>query len=203
MKQGWEKKRLGEVCSMIARGIAPKYTESEGIQVINQKCIRDHYINMSLARTHNVDLKPVNSNKLIQVGDVLVNSTGVGTLGRVAQVRHIVDKDITVDTHVTIVRPTADIFFLDFFGYLLIKIEDEIEKSGEGASGQIELPRKKLENNFVVNYPNSFQEQKRIVAKLDKCFEATKKARVNVKKTLLNLDELDNSILQKAFNGEL
>ena len=146
MKQGWESKKLGDVCSLIARGIPPKYVETGGIQVINQKCIRSHTIDLSLARRHNVEIKAVNATKLIQIGDVLVNSTGVGTLGRVAQVRNNITSDITVDTHVTIVRPIPDLFFIDFFGYVLIKIEDEIAQSGEGASGQTELARTKLQN---------------------------------------------------------
>jgi type I restriction enzyme S subunit len=37
------------------------------------------------------------------MGDILVNSTGVGTLGRVAQVLGV-DEPTIVDSHVTVVR---------------------------------------------------------------------------------------------------
>ena len=201
--EGWVEKKLGDVCSLIKRGIPPKYIETGGIQVVNQKCIRNHKVNLTLARRHNIVLKSVSQEKLIQIGDVLVNSTGVGTLGRVAQVRDSIISDTTVDTHVTIVRPIPDLFFIDFFGYVLIKIEDEITKSGEGASGQTELARTKLQNNFIVSYPTSLEEQKQIVKILDSLKKQTQSLESKYQQELNSLEELKKSILQKAFKGEL
>jgi len=201
--EGWVEKKLGDVCSLIKRGIPPKYIETGGIQVVNQKCIRNHKVNLTLARRHNIVLKSVSQEKLIQIGDVLVNSTGVGTLGRVAQVRDSIISDTTVDTHVTIVRPIPDLFFIDFFGYVLIKIEDEITKSGEGASGQTELARTKLQNNFIVSYPTSLEEQKQIVKILDSLKKQTQSLESKYQQELNSLEELKKSILQKAFEGEL
>jgi type I restriction enzyme, S subunit len=201
--EGWVEKKLGEVCSLIKRGIAPKYVEMGGIQVINQKCIRNHKIDLSLPRRHNIDLKSVHPEKMIRMGDVLVNSTGVGTLGRVAQVREVVLNNITVDTHVTIVRPITGEFFNDFFGYALIKIEDEITSSGEGVSGQTELARTKLENNFKLCYPASLEIQEQIVKVLDNLNEQTRSLESKYKQELESLEELKKSILEKAFNGEL
>ena len=126
MREGWKNAKLGEVCELIKRGVAPKYIDDGGICVINQKCIRDHLINLKLARRHNLVAKAINPERYIRVADVMVNSTGTGTLGRVAQVRSEPEEPTTVDTHVTIVRPKLDIFYPDFFGYMLIKIEDEI-----------------------------------------------------------------------------
>ena len=160
----WRTVCLGEVCEMVKRGIAPKYVDNDGVCVINQKCIRDHSINFSLSRRHSLDKKSVPQERFIQVGDVLVNSTGTGTLGRVAQVRQAPSEPTTVDTHVTIVRPSPRKFYIDFFGYMLIKIEDEIAASGEGASGQTELSRTKLSEEFQVSYPDSIADQKRIVS---------------------------------------
>ncbi|TOY93620.1 restriction endonuclease subunit S [Vibrio fluvialis] len=159
----WQTKKLGDVCDIIKRGIAPKYLEDGGVCVINQQCIRDHAINYDLARRHDVSVKKVPQERYIKVGDVLVNSTGTGTLGRVAQVRNMPVEPSTVDTHVTIVRPKEDYFFDEFFGYMLIMIEDQITSSGEGASGQTELSRTKLEKEFFVSYPTSKSEQQKIV----------------------------------------
>jgi hypothetical protein len=50
---------------------------------------------------------------------------------------------------------------------MLIYIEKELEESATGASGQTELPRTVLENNFIINFPSSTTEQSRIVAHLD------------------------------------
>ncbi|MBY7790447.1 restriction endonuclease subunit S [Vibrio fluvialis] len=196
----WQTKKLGDVCDIIKRGIAPKYLEDGGVCVINQKCIRDHAINYDLARRHDVSVKKVPQERYIKVGDVLVNSTGTGTLGRVAQVRNMPVEPSTVDTHVTIVRPKEDYFFDEFFGYMLIMIEDQITSSGEGASGQTELSRTKLEKEFFVSYPTSKSEQQKIVTILDKAFVDIEQARANTEQNLQNAREVFDSYLQQVFS---
>lgn len=198
MKQGWEKMKLGEVCDFISRGVSPKYIESAGLMVLNQKCIRNHVINYSLGKFHDKNTKPISNERLVQVGDVLVNSTGTGTLGRVAQV---VDKvTSTVDSHITIVRPRKDIFYLPFFGKAMISIEKEIAKGGEGCGGQTELSRNKLKDEYYVTFPKSLPEQKRIVAILDEAFAAIEKAKANAEKNLRNAKELFESYLNGVFD---
>lgn len=201
--EGWEEKRLGEVCEKICRGISPKYLEKNGVVVLNQKCIRDHKINFDPSRRHDDTEKKVSSEKFIRGGDVLVNSTGEGTLGRVAQVRELSSDKITVDSHVSIVRPTQGKFHLDFFGYAMIFIEKEIAKSGAGASGQTELARTVLENNFTITFPNSLSQQKEYVKKLDALSAQSRKLVSIYQQKINDLEELKKSILQKAFNGEL
>ncbi|MBL0139239.1 MAG: restriction endonuclease subunit S [Bacteroidetes bacterium] len=202
MKPGWECKRLGEMCEKISRGISPIYVEKNGVVVLNQKCIRDHKLNFEPARRHDDTSKPVGSDKFIRIGDVLVNSTGEGTLGRVAQVKNLPFDRITVDSHVSIVRPLKDKFYLDFFGYALIYIENEIEKSGAGASGQTELARSVLENQFNLTYPIHLLEQKRIVSILDQAFAAIDKAKANAEKNLKNAREVFESYLQGVFENK-
>lgn len=200
--EGWEEKNLGEVCEMVKRGISPKYHENEGIIVLNQKCIRDHKICFKKSRLHDNITKKVNPERIIKLGDVLINSTGTGTLGRVAQVKDNF-KNVIVDSHITIVRPLADLFFINFFGWALIYIEDKITNSGAGCGGQTELARDKLENDFKICFPNSKTEQKTIVNKLDALSEQTKKLEAIYTQKIRDLDELKKAILQKAFSGEL
>lgn len=197
---GWETSKLGDACEIIKRGVSPKYIEDGGICVVNQKCVRDHRVSYALARRHDIEVKKVNEERYIKVGDVLVNSTGTGTLGRVAQVRTEPPELTTVDTHVTIVRPKSGLFHDVFFGYMLIKIEEEITAAGEGASGQTELARTKLENEFFVSYPESIPEQKRIVAILDQAFADIDKASANAEQNLKNSRELFESYLQQVFS---
>ena len=195
----WETAKLGDVCELLKRGVAPKYLDESGVCVLNQKCIRDHLVNYELARRHDSAAKPVNPERYIQIGDVLVNSTGTGTLGRVAQIRSSPPEATTVDTHVTIVRPKGGLFFNDFFGYMLIKIENEITLSGEGACGQTELARTTLEQKFEVSFPESIFEQKRTVAILDEAFAGISLAVANAEKNLANARELFESYLNNVF----
>jgi type I restriction enzyme M protein len=162
----WEMVELGEVCEMIKRGITPKYAEKDGLIVINQKCIREHSINLEESRLHNNNEKKVAEEKFVKYGDVLVNSTGVGTLGRVAQYIDQNDIDLTVDSHVTIVRPKKGYFEDNFFGYVMIMIENQIMKSGKGSTGQTELSRVDL-SEMRISFPKDKLEQKEIVQKLE------------------------------------
>ncbi len=199
MKAGWQTRKLGEVCSFLNRGISPKYLEEGGMCVLNQKCIRDHTINFELARRHDSSAKRVSAERLVQLGDVLINSTGTGTLGRVAQLREAPIEPTTVDSHVTIARPLRGRFFSDFFGYMLIFIEEAIKKAGEGCGGQTELARSVLAENFSVAYPLSQSEQRRIVAILDEAFDGIATAKVNAEKNLQNARALFESHLQSVF----
>ena len=199
MKAGWQTNKLGEVCSFLNRGISPKYLEEGGICVLNQKCVRDHAVNFFLARRHDNTAKRVSSDRLVQAGDVLINSTGTGTLGRVAQVRKAPIEPTTVDSHVTIARPLPGKFFSEFFGYMLIFIEEAIKKAGEGCGGQTELARAVLAEKFSVTYPSSHSEQHRIVAILDEAFDGIATARANAEKNLHNARALFESHLQSVF----
>ena len=121
---------------LLSRGIAPKYDDAAPGLVINQKCIRDGRLNLKLARSQS---KEVKEDRLVQLGDVLINSTGAGTLGRVAQVR-VAIPDCTVDTHVTIVRPSvADC--AGFLGVALLEMEQVLSTMGVGSTNQLELGR--------------------------------------------------------------
>lgn len=196
----WQTKKLGEVCEYISRGVSPKYINEGGILVLNQKCIRNHKVDYAFARMHNVDCRKIDSKKIIKDGDVLINSTGVGTLGRVAQVKNI-NNVVTVDSHVTIVRPVKDLFHDEYFGYVMIFVEDILKDSGDGASGQIELSRNKLKEEIKIVFTENISEQKRIVKILDEVFENIEKTKENAKKNLQNSRELFESYLQGVFKN--
>ncbi len=199
MRKDWEVKKLGDVCSLITRGISPKYVDKSGLMVLNQKCIRDHNVNYNLGRLHDANSKKVSQERLIQLGDVLVNSTGTGTLGRVAQVKD--ETNATVDSHVTIVRPKKELFYYRFFGYAMTSIEEDIAKGGEGCGGQTELSRTKLKNEYYINYPKFLPEQQRIVAILDEAFAAIAKTKANAEQNLQNAKGVFESYLQGVFEN--
>jgi len=135
----WETVNLEKITSLISRGIAPKYSDNSDQIVINQKCIRNHMIDLSQARTHTP--KVINE-KWLRFGDLLINSTGDGTLGRAAQV-WFQPPNITVDSHVTVVRPAKEnlIFYIGLWGILH---EREIECLHTGSTGQTELPKERV-----------------------------------------------------------
>jgi type I restriction enzyme, S subunit len=151
---GWEVRKLGDLVVYLNRGISPTYNDAGGSRVINQKCIRDQRLNLEPARWQSKLIPP---DKQLSFGDVLINSTGVGTLGRVAQVYQCLD-DCTVDTHVTIVRAKAAID-LDYFGSSLLSQQETLEGLGLGATGQTELGRSSIANLELVLPSSQLQTQ--------------------------------------------
>ena len=150
--EGWERATVGSISSFISRGITPRYTEDSDSLVINQKCVREQRLNMEPARRQS---KSIPDGKQIRYGDVLINSTGVGTLGRVAQVYEALPT-CTVDTHVTIVRPETDTD-IDYYGYALFSLEEHFERLGVGATGQTELGRVAISESELVLPPSELQ----------------------------------------------
>ena len=153
-----EGKILQELTLMIKRGISPAYVE-EGVPVFNQKCIRGNKLDYSLIRHTDKGRKKISDEKYLKRWDVLVNSTGVGTLGRVAQFKDQ-DKIATVDSHVTIVRPDLDKIFGSYFGYCMYRMQPIIENMGAGATGQTELSRVRLGEDLEIPLPPLPTQQK-------------------------------------------
>jgi type I restriction enzyme S subunit len=138
---GWRVGTIGEHTSYLNRGISPKYIEDGGIVVINQKCIRDFSLDMYKARRHDPAQRKIDGRELLK-GDILVNSTGVGTLGRVAQVLSL-ECPAIVDSHVTVMRAGPALTW-NYLGLSIMRRQPEIESMGEGSTGQTELSRGKL-----------------------------------------------------------
>jgi len=137
---GWGRKSIGNLTDFISRGITPTYDDAALGIVINQKCIRNGRLSLGRARRQS---KEVPKDKLVRAGDVLVNSTGEGTLGRVAQVHEEI-AECTVDSHVTIVRPDHSIDPI-VFGLSVGRFEDFFASQGRGATNQKELSRSTIE----------------------------------------------------------
>lgn len=88
----------------IKRGKSPKYAEDSNVFILNQKCVRWGSIETQYAKTVDPSwLESIDEENLTQEGDILINSTGEGTIGRAA----VVDKDNTgllYDSHVLLLR---------------------------------------------------------------------------------------------------
>jgi type I restriction enzyme S subunit len=152
----WREVVLGKVSTYVNRGVSPKYVDNDGIIVINQKCIRNGKINFVLARLHDKN-KQIMQEKILQDNDILINSTGVGTAGRVALFKG--NSSFIVDSHVSILRLDESIY-PEFVFYNLRKRENELEETAEGSTGQIELKRDAIKQLEISLPP--FPEQKAI-----------------------------------------
>jgi type I restriction enzyme, S subunit len=139
--KGWAVSPLRDLAGYLSRGIGPDYVNAGGICVLNQKCVRDRRVDFSKARRHDPSKKS-SEGRTLRVLDILVNSTGVGTLGRIAQLWDLPESAI-VDSHVTVIRAAEGIDPW-FLGIALIGREADVEALGEGSTGQTELSRTRL-----------------------------------------------------------
>lgn len=191
--------KLEDICDVISRGISPKYTDPEnGVIVLNQRCIRDKQILFEFARKHDVSAKKVQEIKYVMDGDILVNSTGHGTLGRTALAMDI-KEPILVDSHITIIRPKNGFFIPKYFAYLIGTCESDFVTMATGTSGQTELPRSLL-NEYEISYARSLEVQRDIVTRLDAAFERIDRATYLTQKKINHLKNLKQTMLDKAFS---
>ena len=190
-------KSIGEVTSYISRGITPSYTEEKGVKVINQRCIRNNSIDFENSRLTDSQKKKIPKDKYLQKYDVLINSTGVGTLGRSAQIKELCEP-ITVDSHVTILRPNDSINPL-FFGYAIQMLEKNIENLAEGSTGQTELSRIRLSDEiFINNLPLNLQKKiSFILSNIDKKISINQQ----LNKNLFKLSNVINSDFIKSIDN--
>ena len=159
----WRKRCLGEITSFMSKGIPPKYVERENentVRVLNQKCNRNFEINYEESRLHDCSKKKVPDDKMLRPGDVLINSTGTGTAGRVAQL-YDVPTSTTIDGHMILLRPTEEIDSI-YYGYAVKAFQSQIETLAEGSTGQTEINRKRLQEEIVISFPKEKETQDRI-----------------------------------------
>jgi restriction endonuclease S subunit len=185
---------LGSICISISRGITPKYTDSQSAMIVlNQKCIRDGWISLRPARR--TFAVRVRETQCPRRHDVLVNSTGMGTLGRVA--RWTRGLDVTVDSHVTVVRFDPDAVDPVCAGYGMLVSEPDIEMLGEGSTGQTELSRARLAQ-LRIPVPDKGQQTRvrQVLESLDDLAD-----RLDDQSN--RLGELRDTLLPKLISGEI
>lgn len=156
----WHKTSLMDVVAMVRRGRAPAYCEVSGLSVIGQKCIRDGTVDLAIARRTNPEARPVPDWAHTQPGDTLVNSTGTGTVGRVAFIP-AAHQPACVDSHVTIVRPDSAAIEPAFLFLTLRRAESQLAMLASGSTNQVELSRETI-LAFPLAVPPR-EEQRRIV----------------------------------------
>jgi type I restriction enzyme, S subunit len=173
LSTGDQAKLLGVLASVIRRGRQPRYVPDGDILVINSKHVGHQLINVDEAERTDATFWKANAPARVQPGDVVLNSTGLGSIGRANCVFHS-DKTV-VDNHVTIIRvdpeevdpPYLAVFLNSRLGQM------QTERWLSGSSGQIELYPSNIEQ-FMIRLP-SIDRQREIGDHVRSAYEARKK----------------------------
>ena len=208
--ESWEWVRLKDLTTKeIKRGKSPKYADEGNVYVFAQKCnVKLGGIDISLAKfldMRTFEKYPVEEYMIDE--DIIINSTGNGTLGRIGMFREtdrINDFVIVPDSHVTIIR-SCDQLKKDYLFYTLKYYQPYLEKLGEGSTNQTELRPSTVAELFIPIPP--IGEQERIVTKLLEVLPMVdvygeKEKALQTYNTNFPT-QLKKSILQEAVQGKL
>lgn len=168
--ESWAWARLKSITIYIQRGKSPKYSTIKKIPVVAQKC--NQWSGFSLDKAKFIDpvtLPSYGEERFLVDGDLMWNSTGLGTLGRLA----IYTKDVNpykcavADSHVTVIRTLPEWAVYDYlYSYFAgPSVQRVIESKASGSTKQKELALSTVLDYLVPVPP--LEEQRRISARID------------------------------------
>ena len=176
LPEGWAWARLGAICSLLRRGKSPVYTDDASIPVFAQKCNQPWGITLEKVKfLDRSALDRYGETLKLRSGDVVVNSTGTGTLGRVGVFDEGLLGDypfIVPDSHVAVVRIMQP--FESKYVFHLLRSEygqGLIFSKQTGSTNQKELPAKEIAL-FLIPIP-PLGEQRRIVKDIEAIISTT------------------------------
>jgi len=147
---------LGRFCPEPNRGVQPEFVENGEILVIDSKAVRPEGIAPDPAECTSREFanSPNAAKGRIQKHDVLLNSTGRGTLGRAAH--YDLDCPAIADNHVTIIRPDTSVCLPAYLSLFLNSPAGlaQSEMFQTGSSGQLELYRQHIQQ-FLIFLPRT------------------------------------------------
>ena len=181
--------KLTDLSILLKRGKSAKYGKSK-IQIIKSGQARG-WFDFDFSERHYVDESFVVDERKLVGGDLLINSTGVGTAGRVTYFGE--DGDFVVDSHITIFRPNQDLILPKYALCALGLIGfDNIENMALGQSGQIELSLDIIGNIKIPVPPIDVQKQ--IVEEISKVEKSNSDAKYLIDKNLSDIRTIINGL---------
>ena len=173
----WAWVRLDDICSFIHRGKSPKYSLIKKYPVVAQKC--NQWSGFSIEKAKFIEPQSISSYKeeyILQDVDLMWNSTGLGTLGRMAiYYKKLNPYELAVaDSHVTVIRPYKQYVVSEYLYYYFASntVQSVIEDKSDGSTKQKELSTKTVKSYLVPLPP--IEEQMRIVEKVEELTQLLK-----------------------------
>ena len=182
--------KLIDLSILLKRGKSAKYGKSK-IQIIKSGQARG-WFDFDFSERHYVDDSFVLDERKLVKGDLLINSTGVGTAGRVTYFGE--DGDFVADSHITIFRPNQNLILSQYALCVLGRIGFvNIENMALGQSGQIELSLDIIGNIKIPVPPIDIQKQ--IVKEIGKVDKSTSIANSVINNKISDIKTIINGLV--------
>ena len=206
----WSWARLMNVSIYIQRGKSPKYSPIKKYPVVAQKC--NQWAGFSIDKAQFIEpgtLSKYAAERILQDEDLMWNSTGLGTLGRMAvYYARLNPYELAVaDSHVTVIRLfkpfMSPLFF--YFYFASPTVQSVIEDKSDGSTKQKELSTTTVCNYLVPIPPRN--EQTRIISKVTSLLPViekygTQQEKLDKLNRTIN-EQIKKSVLQEAIQGKL
>ena len=147
--EGWKVISLQEYCQEITRGNIPTYVEKSNRPILNQKVNKGVSLEKQYYK-YNSENVEVSISKMAHYGDVLLNSLGQGTLGRVHLYKEKLG-NVIIDQFITILR--TNLFVKSaYLSYTLNRPEYQtiIEGNVTGSTGMWVLTINNVRNIKII-----------------------------------------------------
>ena len=205
---GWVWTTLEEICLFLSRGKSPKYSDTDKTYpVFAQKCnLKEGGISLEQARF--LDPSTIckwSEEYRLKTGDVLVNSTGTGTVGRTRLFHEGYLKNypfVVPDSHVSVIRTTNEVKSEFVFAYISSQlIQQYLEDNLAGSTNQKELYIGVLSDLSFPLPPRA--EQHRIVAEIERLFSLIDIIETGKDGLRTAIKQTKSKILDLAIHGKL
>ena len=204
----WVWTTLGEICIFLSRGKSPKYKDDDRTYpVFAQKCnLKEGGISLEQARfidPNTID-KWAEEYKL-KTGDILINSTGTGTVGRTRLFNESCLGNypfVVPDSHVSVVRTHNEIVSEFIYAYISSNfVQQYLEENLAGSTNQKELYIGVLDSLNIPLPP--CKEQKRIADEIERWSRQIYKIDDDRDNLTHTIKQVKNKVLDLAIHGKL
>lgn len=170
----WALTQVKNVCLFIKRGKSPNYSNEKEIPILAQKCNQWDRVHLEKCLfTKRENLSKYSWDRISCAGDVIINSTGGGTVGRTNILPDYIFESYPVilpDSHISTLRPSKEINPKYLYFYFLNPFfQSHVEEMCEGSTNQIELYAKTIGSLLIPLPPKKAQDK--IVDRILNLFE--------------------------------
>ncbi len=150
---GWKEIKVKDYIETISKGPSLNYNlvDQNGVEVLNQSCIRDGEIELEKILIAN-KLKDNQKSAYLRINDILINSMGHGTLGRVSK-NVSIDKKMIIHNCITFLR-AKDKYSQFMLFYFISKHQNYFETLAQGSTGQSTLKNESI-SNLIITIPDN------------------------------------------------